>query len=127
MQVFFANLGKPLKPDEIKKLRQTLRCTPRELGEALGVDAKTVMAWEQDDQFPTKRYVDAMDQLREEGPGAVPRLRRGGRSNPPLMQLLNDPELWRLFRKMLAHKELRDKAAKLAESYDDPSDGDDRV
>ena len=36
------------------------------------------------------------------------------------MKLLSEPDLWRLIRKLLAHRELREQVAKLAASYDDP-------
>lgn len=109
-----------MKPADIKALRMELRCTPLELGEALGVSAKVVMAWEQEEQFPTKRYVDMMEALRARGSGAVPRLRRGGGDKPPF-EVLADPDLWRLIRKIIAHHELRAQVGKLAESYEDPA------
>jgi transcriptional regulator with XRE-family HTH domain len=110
-----------MTPAEIKALRQELRCTARELGDALGLDQETVLAWEREDQFPTKRYVDRMAELRKAGPTAIPRRKRRGAVTP--MQALADPELWRLLRKLLAHAELRDAALKLAAGYDDPADG----
>ena len=114
------NLGGEVTPDDIKALRKTLRCTPHELGEALGVDRKTVMAWEQDSLFPTRRYIRLMAKLAEQGPGAVPRKRRGSNKNKAPLELLADPELWRLIRKLLAHPELRRQVGKLAAAYDDP-------
>ena len=108
-----------MKPEDIKALRKELRCTPLELAEALGVTAKTVMAWEHDEMFPTRRYIELMEALRDKGPGAVPRKRRGTKNDAPFVAL-RDPDVWQLIRKLLAHPELREQAQKLAESYDDP-------
>lgn len=108
-------------PEEIKALRKQLRCTPHELGEALGLDRKTVLAWEQDKLFPTRRYIRLMAALAEQGPGAVPRKRRGTKGNKTPLQLLGDPEIWSLIRKLLAHPELREQISKLAAHYDEPA------
>ena len=109
-----------MKPEEIKALRKELRCTPHELGEALGVDGKTVLAWERDELFPTRRFIRMMAKLREQGQGSVPRKRRGSKRNKTPMQLLADPEMWLLLRKLLAHPDLREQVRKLAEAYDEP-------
>ena len=109
-----------MKPEDIVALRKELRCTPRELGDALGVPAKVVMDWEADERFPTKRYIDAMQQLRERGKAAIVRKRGRPRDDASPMKLLADPELWSVFRKLLAHPELRDAVLKMAAGYDDP-------
>lgn len=109
-----------MEADDIKALRKELRCTPQELADALGVTAKVVMAWEQEEMFPTKQYVDKMNALRGLGEGAVPKKRRGRKVAQTPMQVLADPELWRLVRKLLAHDELREQAQKLAQAYPDP-------
>jgi transcriptional regulator with XRE-family HTH domain len=105
--------------DEIKALRSTLDCTARDLGTALGVDQATVLAWEREELFPTKRHVEAMRALLEKGPGAVPASRAKAQSP---FEALADPAVWRLFRKILAHAELRRGVEKLASSYDDPNE-----
>jgi DNA-binding XRE family transcriptional regulator len=109
-----------MKPEEIMALRKELRCTTHELAEALGVTSKTVMAWEQDEMFPTKRYIKLMNALREQGQGAVPRKRRGSKTSQTPMQVLSDPDMWRIVRKLVAHPEFRAQVTKLAESYDEP-------
>src|SRR5262249_37762619 len=106
--------------DEIRTLRKELACTARELAGALGLEQETVLAWERGDLFPTKQFVDRMEALREKGPSAIPRKKRGASTTP--MQALADPELWRIIRKLVAHPALRDATAKLAEGYDDPAD-----
>jgi transcriptional regulator with XRE-family HTH domain len=106
--------------DAIKALRKELGCTARELGGALGLDQETVLAWERGDLFPTKQFVDHMEQLRTAGPSAVPRRKRGAPASP--LHALADPDLWKLIRKIIAHPALRDAAAKLAEGYADPID-----
>jgi transcriptional regulator with XRE-family HTH domain len=109
-----------MAPEDIKALRQELGCTARELAAALSVTQDTVLAWERGDLFPTKRFVTKMEELRQAGPTAVPKQRRGG-DRPPL-KMLADPELWKLFRKLVAHPELRTAALKLSEGYADPAE-----
>jgi transcriptional regulator with XRE-family HTH domain len=109
-----------MSPEDIKALRQELSCTARELATALGIDQETVLAWERSDLFPTKRLVGKMEELRRKGPSAIPRRKKG--QNPAPFQLLADPDLWRLLRKLIACPELRSAAMKLAESYPDPAD-----
>jgi len=109
-----------LSPEEIKALRSALQCSTRELGEAVGVDQKTIIAWEAGNQFPTKKYVDRMLVLKEKGAGAVPKKARG--AAPPPARVLADPGFWEIVRKLVAHKKLRDEVTKLAETYPDPGD-----
>jgi transcriptional regulator with XRE-family HTH domain len=109
-----------LSPDDIKALRSALQCTTRELGEAVGVDQATIIAWEQGQLFPTKKYVDRMQALKEKGPGAVPKKARGAAPTPA--RVLADPGFWEVVRKLVAHKKLRDEVVKLAASYPDPSE-----
>src|SRR6186713_3548357 len=108
-----------MSPEDIKALRQELGCTARELAAALDLEQETVLAWERGDLFPTKRFVVLMEELRRKGPSAVPRKRRGKGEKASPMHQLADAELWRLFRKLLAHPELRAAAQRLAESYPD--------
>lgn len=109
--------------DELRALRKELGCTAKELDEALGVDGGTVAAWERGDAFPTKRWIEALEALRAQGPGAVrkkPRRTAGSVQSP--MQVLAEPELWTLVRKLAAHAELRRAVTELAARYDDPKD-----
>lgn len=107
-----------MTPDELKTLRRELSCTAKELAVALGLEQSTVMAWEKGDLFPTKQYVDKMEELRAKGPSAIPKKSKGG--NPILS--FADPKFWELVRKLAANKKLRDELAKLAEKYPDPAD-----
>ncbi|HVY45423.1 MAG TPA: helix-turn-helix domain-containing protein [Minicystis sp.] len=109
-----------MTPDDIKALRAELGCTAKELAAALGLEQAEVLAWERGDLFPTKRLVTKMQELREKGPGAIPKRRRGAPASPA--KALADPELWRLVRKLSFHPELFAAARKLAEGYDDPAD-----
>jgi transcriptional regulator with XRE-family HTH domain len=109
--------------EEIKTLRKELRCTSRELAEALGLELSVVMAWEDEEMFPTKRHVTQMEKLRTQGPGAVPRKRRGRGATGSPLKLLAEPEIWGLIRKLLVHAELREQVQKLAEAYPEPEDG----
>jgi DNA-binding XRE family transcriptional regulator len=105
-------------PDQIKQLRNELACTARELGEAIGVEQKTVLEWEAGQRFPTKRHVQALLSLRDKGPSAVRRRTRGSAPGP--LEVLADPNLWALLRKLLAHKQLRDDVLRMASSYSEP-------
>jgi DNA-binding transcriptional regulator YiaG len=111
-----------MSPDEIKALRKELGCTARELAGALGLEQQTVMAWEREELFPTKRHCDAMEELQKRGPSAIPRKPRKKLANLTPMAALAEPDVWRLFRKLLAHAELRAEVEKLAARYDDPAE-----
>jgi transcriptional regulator with XRE-family HTH domain len=103
---------------DLKALRRELGCTAKELAAVLGLDQATVLAWEREELFPTKAYVDRMNALREKGPGAVPRKAKSGAD--PVVALA-DPLVWELLRKIAAHKKLRDDVARLADAYPDPA------
>jgi DNA-binding XRE family transcriptional regulator len=107
-------------PEDIKRLRAELDCSIGELADAVGVDTRTLLGWEAGDLFPTKRHCDRLEALRREGPNAVPRKPRGKRPAGGL-DLLADPRLWTLVRKLLAHPALFAEAEKIAERYDDPA------
>ena len=51
---------------DILALRSARGLSARKLGEALGVDAKTVLAWEREEMFPTKRHTEALLALLQE-------------------------------------------------------------
>lgn len=107
-----------MTPDELKALRAELKCTAKELALALDLEQATVLAWEKGELFPTKQYVDKMAALRAKGPSAIPRKSKGA---SPIVAM-KDPALWELFRKLAAHKKLRDEVVKMAEKYPDPAD-----
>lgn len=109
-----------MAPEELKAFRKELGCTARDLASALGIEQETVLAWERGDEFPTKRFVDKMEELRQLGPKAIPKKPKKGAS---VMELLADPAIWTALRKMLAHDDLRREVLKLAEKYSDPKDG----
>jgi transcriptional regulator with XRE-family HTH domain len=112
-----------VNPEQIKELRGELRCTARELATTLGVPLAEVQAWESGEQFPTKRWTARMLSLRARGPAGIvrkaPKTKRGPLS--PLAQLDN-PELWLLLRKLLAHPKLFAQASELAAAFEDPAD-----
>ncbi len=107
-----------MSPEELKAFRKELSCTAKELAGALDLEQATVLAWEKAELFPTKKYIDKMEQLRAAGPTSIPRKSKG--DNP--VKALADPNVWTLLRKIAAHKKLRDAVTKLAESYSDPAD-----
>ena len=104
-----------MAPDEIKHARVTLKFTTRELAAALGVEWTTVSAWERGELFPTKQYVEAISALLQSGGTTIPRKAKGG--DP--VEVLRDPEVWELIRKMLLHPKLRAELIKAAERYED--------
>lgn len=105
--------------EEIKALRRELKCTTRDLAITLGVETGVVDGWETGETFPTKRYVDRLLELKAAGPSAI--LKRPKKGASP-MQLLADPALWLLVRKLLVHTELRQEVTRLAERYTDPKE-----
>lgn len=121
--------------DEIKALRRTLDLTARKLGGALGVDQATVLAWEREELFPTKRHVDAMRRLLEDAakgrandPGDTERadaaiaVTKTSAGAGAVTKALADPAFWRLVRKLAAHPALREKVEKAAEPFEDPAE-----
>lgn len=104
-------------PDELKDARKQLACTAKELAAAIGLEQATVMAWEKAELFPTKQYIDKIAALVVKGPSAIPRKSKG--QDP--IKALADPQLWELFRKLAAHKKLRDEVVKMAAGYKDPA------
>jgi transcriptional regulator with XRE-family HTH domain len=104
-----------MSPEEIKKARMTLKCTAKELAAALEVEPSTVSAWERGDMFPTKQYVDKLEDLVARGAAAVPKKAKG--ADP--MDALRDPDVWSLIRKILTHPKLRTEVQKLADKYED--------
>ena len=110
-----------MTPEALKQLRTELKCTAKELARTLGLEQATVLAWEKGELFPTKAIIGEMESLRSRGPAAIARVTK--KKDEPL-RVLADGDFQVLLRKLLAHKALRDAAAKLAESYGDPLDGD---
>jgi transcriptional regulator with XRE-family HTH domain len=108
-----------MSPDDIKALRKELACTAKELAAALGIEQATVLGWEKAELFPTKAFVDRMEELRAKGPTAIPRKGRGAPVDP--VKSLADPKVWELLRKIATHRKLREEVAKLAEKYPDPA------
>jgi transcriptional regulator with XRE-family HTH domain len=107
-----------MSPGDVKAIRKALGCSARDLGAALDVPSETILAWERGDLFPTKAHVERLNALREKGPAAF---KGKGRERSPL-QLLADPEIWSLFRKLLANRELRAEVLKLAAKVPDPDE-----
>ena len=112
-----------MSPDELRKIREELKCTARELAATLGIDSTEVVAWEQGERFPTKKNVADIAKLRLMGTGAVVRKTRR-RGNAPLKgsARMADPAFWQLIRKLAEHPELFDRVIQMAEQYSDPAD-----
>jgi transcriptional regulator with XRE-family HTH domain len=108
-----------MEADELKTLRKELGVTARDLASALGVDQETVLAWERAELFPTKAHVEKLRALHRAGPSSVPKRAKKGAS--PL-ELLGDPAIWSLLRKLLVHDALRREVLRLAEKHPDPLD-----
>ncbi len=112
-----------MSPDELRKIREELKCTARELAATLGIDSGEVTAWEQGERFPTKKNVADIAKLRLIGTGAIVRKSKR-RGNAPLKgpARMADPVLWQLIRKLVEHPELFDRLVEIAEPYSDPAD-----
>lgn len=110
-----------MTPAELKSLRAELKCTTRELADAIGVEQETVLSWERGDTFPTKQWLDRMLALRARGPSAiVRRAKKGARRSP--FDALRDPALWAVMRKLVAHPELLAQVKRLCDAVEDPAD-----
>ncbi len=109
-----------MSPEALKALRGELKCTARELADALGLEQKTVLEWERGELYPTKQWVLKMEALRTKGPSAIPRTSRK-KSARSGVDLLADETLWAVVRKLLAHPALFAAVKKLADGYDDPA------
>jgi transcriptional regulator with XRE-family HTH domain len=111
-----------MSPDELREVREELKCTVRELAATLGVDSAEIFAWEKGERFPTKKHVADLSKLRLMGAGAISRkpTRKG---NAPLKGAarLADPAFWQLVRKLVEHPELFDRAQHLATEFEDPA------
>lgn len=114
-----------MSPEEIKALEKELRCSTGELARALKVEPKLVVQWETGELFPTKRHVEAMQELRRRGPEAIVRAPRGKARPVSGMARLADAKLWEIVRKLIAHPALFEQVEKLAEAHPDPASGDD--
>ena len=104
-----------MTPDDIKLLRKELGCTARDLATTLGLEQKEVLAWETGELFPTKRFVEQMNKLREKGPSSVLKTTKGKSVAPT--DRVSDPGFWLIVKKLLLHPALYDQVSKLAESY----------
>lgn len=104
-------------PEDIKALRKELGCTARDLATTLGIEQREVLAWEAGELFPTKRFVDQMQALREKGPGAVLKTTKGKAVAPT--DRVSDPAFWAVVKKLLLHPALFEQVSKLADNYSD--------
>ncbi len=109
-----------MSPDDLRAARKSLSCTAKELAETIGVMPAEVLAWEREEGFPTKRWVDKISALVAQGPNAIARKKKKATKTLSPMGALADAETWALIRKILGHNELRAECIKLAESYSDP-------
>jgi hypothetical protein len=113
-----------VNPEQIRQLRSDLRCTARELAATLDIPLAEVQAWEAAERFPTKQWIDRLEKLRKNGPDAIVRKSpKASRPRPTPMEQLDNPELWLLLRKLIAHPQFYSQVAKLAAAYEDPAIG----
>lgn len=106
-----------MTPEDIKVLRKELGCTARDLATTLGIEQKEVLAWEAGELFPTKRFVERMNALREKGPSAVLKTAKGKAVAPT--DRVSDPAFWAIVKKLMLHPALYDQVSKLAEQFDE--------
>lgn len=125
---------------EIRALRGTLGLSVGALGSKLGVEAATVLGWEREELFPTKRALESLMALQGEAEGKDEGVRRsedegvrggndegrgkdkgvGSGEDEGVIQALADPAVWELLRKVLAYPELRLEVERIAAGYPDP-------
>lgn len=127
---------------EIRARREELGMSARAMGAKLGVEPATVLAWEREELFPTKRHLQAMAGLQREGAEKEGRSTNEGRRAPDaeeagaggakgagvgreeegaVLEALADPAVWELLRKVLAYPELRRELESIAARYSDPA------
>src|SRR5581483_9400235 len=89
-----------MRPEEIRALRTELGCSIGELATAVGVDARTLLAWEAGDLFPTKRHVVKLQAVRTAGTEGF---RRPKATSSALsgVELLSDARLWAIVRRLV--------------------------
>lgn len=109
-----------MSPEDVQRLREMLSCSVGDLATAVGVEVKTVLAWESGDLFPTKRHAVRLEALQKAGPGAIPRKSRG-KGAVTGIALLGEPRLWTIVRKLTAHPQFFREVEQLGERYDDPT------
>jgi transcriptional regulator with XRE-family HTH domain len=108
-----------MDPEDLKRLREELACSIGELAQTLGVDPKAILEWEAGERFPTKRHATRLEALQKAGPGAI--VRKAKRAKAPSgIELLGDPRLWTIVRKLLAHPEFFGEVERLGEKYEEP-------
>lgn len=105
-----------MRPEEIKKLREELGCSLGELAQAVGVDTRTLIAWESGDLFPTKRHVGRLQAVRQAGPEGVRRPKAEPVPDKDL-DVLADPRLWAIVAKLVRDRSFFAEVEKLAERY----------
>jgi len=105
-----------MQSEDVKRIRDGLGCSMGQLAAALGVEVKTLLAWESGDLFPTKRHADRLRALERQGPSAIKKASPKGPTAGP--DLLGDPRFWNVVRKLAANPELFAKVEKLSEGYE---------
>lgn len=112
-----------MTPNELRELRDTLKCTTRELAATLGIESSEVVAWETGERFPTKKHVSDLSKLRLLGPSAISRKpKRRGQTPLRGAARLADPQFWQIIRKIAEHPELFERVREVADAYSDPAD-----
>ncbi len=109
-----------MTPDDLKALRAELKCSTRELALAIDVDQATILSWERGETFPTKQFVARLEAARARGAKAIPRKSRAAVTKTDPLELLGDPEVWGLIRKLIANADFRREAFELAKRFDAP-------
>jgi transcriptional regulator with XRE-family HTH domain len=108
-----------MQPEDVKRIRESLACSMGQLASAVGVDVKTILAWEAGDQFPTKRHADRLTALAKEGPSAIKRSR--SQAPPTGTDLLAEPRFWIVVRKLATNADFFATVEKMSAEYEDKS------
>lgn len=105
-----------MNAEEIRRLRARKGWSQRQLAAAMKVEPSTIAGWEAGEMFPTRKHLAALRQLEQQADAQRS-------SGDRVHELLADPGFWRIVRKLLAHRELKDKVEKLADGWPDPLEG----
>lgn len=102
-----------VSPGDIKKLREELGCSLGDLARYVGVETKTLLAWESGDLFPTKRHTSRLETARRDG---LPRADKPKQA-PSGLDVLSDPRLWAIVVKLAKSPEFFAEVEKIAARY----------
>jgi DNA-binding transcriptional regulator YiaG len=104
--------------DDVKALRKELRLSIQALATSLKVEARTILAWEAGDLFPTKKHASAMLALvAQRKADERPSPSSNSESNDDALSQLKNPELWDLVARLATDPEFFATVQRLAKRH----------